>query len=155
MAKIDLQTTEIYLYTSLLITAFILFLFYIKSNLKKEDQKTFRLKNQDTKKEDEKLDQNILEVFDYLGTKIIHENGTYTVNHKGKVHHYKSWLEVPSQFKKMVVELDKRSNQAQKKGDYFLEIINGVYKLTLPNGSIKKYKRLSEIPEHIRKAIGK
>nr|MBP9888210.1 hypothetical protein [Leptospiraceae bacterium] len=102
-----------------------------------------------------KTEQSILEIFDYLGTKIVHENGTYTVNHKGKVSFYKSWSEVPIQFQKMVKELDNRSGLAKKNDDYFLEVINGIYYLTMPDGTIKKYKRLTDVPAYIRKAVGK
>jgi hypothetical protein len=151
MKKIDLQPTEIYLYLSLLTAMFVLFLIYIKSKIVKKKPVQI-IKNPFDEK---KPEADILEIFDYLGTKIIHENGSYTVNSKGKVSFYKTWAEVPLRYQNMVVELDKRSNESQKKGDYFLEIINGVYKLTLPNGSIKKYKRLSDIPTNIRKAIGK
>lgn len=59
------------------------------------------------------------------------------------------------QFQKMVKELDNRSGLAQKNDDYFLEVINGIYYLTMPDGTIKKYKRLTDVPAYIRKAVGK
>ena len=68
---------------------------------------------------------------------------------------YKSWELVPIQFQKMVKELDNRSGLAKKNDDYFLEVINGIYYLTMPDGTIKKYKRLTDVPAYIRKAVGK
>lgn len=152
MNQLDLQKTEIYFFIALLFAAFILFLFYIKSKMK---PKELVLNEIDEKISKPKIGTDILEVFDYLGTKIMHENGTYTVNYQGKVAFFKSWDILPVKFQKMVLELEERSKKAQEKGDYFLEIINGVYKLTLPNGKTKKYKRLEDIPTHIRKIIGK
>lgn len=120
--------------------------------MKPSEEQTKVQKEKDKQK---KLETDILEVFDYLGTKIMHENGSYTVNYDGKVAFFKSWDMLPAKFQKMVLELEDRSKKAQEKGDYFLEILNGVYKLTLPNGKTKKYKRLDDIPAHIRKIIGK
>ncbi|HNH10483.1 MAG TPA: hypothetical protein PK683_18420, partial [Leptospiraceae bacterium] len=106
-------------------------------------------------KDHAKEDVQILEVFDYLGTKIVHENGVYTVNDRGKVTVYKSWIELPEKYQKMVRELDSRSVKSQSNTDYFLESINGNYFLTAPGGKKTRYRSLSEIPAHIRKAIGK
>ncbi|MCB1188830.1 MAG: hypothetical protein KDK90_00235 [Leptospiraceae bacterium] len=77
------------------------------------------------------------------------------VNHQGLVQNYSSWLEMPEQFKKMIKEIDNRSLNNKPDNDYFLEIINGVYFVTTPDGKKRKYKRMSEIPEHIRKVVGK
>ncbi|HMV41058.1 MAG TPA: hypothetical protein PK079_02490 [Leptospiraceae bacterium] len=151
--KFDLQQTEIMLYISLVIAVIILILFYFRSSRKRK--KIFRpITTEDNSPKPQK-EQSILEIFDYLGTKIVHENGTYTVNHKGKVSFYKSWELVPKEFQKMVKELDNRSGLAKKNDDYFLEVINGIYYLTMPDGSIKKYNRLSDVPAYIRKAVGK
>ncbi len=152
MNQIDLQKTEIYFFIALLFAGFILFLFYIKSKMK-PNEAVLNLTNEKNLKP--KIATDVLEVFDYLGTKIMHENGTYTVNFEGKVAFFKSWDILPVKFQKMVLELEDRSKKAQEKGDYFLEILNGVYKLTLPNGKTKKYKRLEDIPADIRKIIGK
>ncbi|MCB1179141.1 MAG: hypothetical protein KDK36_16265 [Leptospiraceae bacterium] len=147
-----LQVTEIFLYVSLLIAIVSLFLLIIGSgkNIKINKPK----KEKKPKEKKDKNDTDVLEVFDYLGIKIIHENGKYTVNNKGKLKTYNSWIELPPNYQKMVKELDNRSLQ-KKSGDYFLETINGVYYLTYPNGKRKKYKRLSDIPANIRKAVGK
>lgn len=146
-----MQVTEIFFYFSLGI-CFLTLVFLILSLLKNRNLQDKTQKKK--KKQEEKNDSDVLEVFDYLGTKIIHENGTYTVNHKGKVVTYKSWIELPAPFQKMVKELDNRSLQ-KKSGDYFLETINGVHYLTFPNGKRKKYKNLNDIPANIRKAVGK
>ena len=149
----QLQLTEITLYISLFVAFVVLILLYLRSGSKRK--KIVQQVESGTDSSKPKTEQSILEIFDYLGTKIVHENGTYTVNHKGKVSFYKSWSEVPIQFQKMVKELDNRSGLAQKNDDYFLEVINGIYYLTMPDGTIKKYKRLTDVPAYIRKAVGK
>jgi len=149
----SLQLTEITLYISLLVAFVVLILLYLRSGSKRK--KIVQQVESGTESSKPKTEQSILEIFDYLGTKIVHENGTYTVNHKGKVTFYKSWQEVPIQFQKMVKELDNRSGLAKKNDDYFLEVINGIYYLTMPDGTIKKYKRLTDVPAYIRKAVGK
>lgn len=149
----QLQLTEITLYISLFVAFVVLILLYLRSGSKRK--KIVQQVESGTDSSKPKTEQSILEIFDYLGTKIVHENGTYTVNHKGKVTFYKSWQEVPMQFQKMVKELDNRSGLAQKNDDYFLEVINGIYYLTMPDGTIKKYKRLTDVPAYIRKAVGK
>jgi hypothetical protein len=146
----NIQVTEIYLYVSLVIA--IVFLFILITGIGKALPSTPK-PSKPTKKE-EKNDTDVLEVFDYLGVKIIHENGKYTVNEKGKLKTYNSWIELPSHYQKMIKELDNRSLQ-KKSGDYFLETINGIHYLTFPNGKRKKYKNLNDIPAHIRKAVGK
>lgn len=147
------QETEIALYISLFVAFVVLILLYLRSGSKRK--KIIQKVETQTSNQKAKSEPSILEIFDYLGTKIVHENGTYTVNHKGKVTFYKSWQEVPIQFQKMVKELDNRSGLSQKNDDYFLEVINGIYYLTMPDGTIKKYKRLTDVPEYIRKAVGK
>jgi hypothetical protein len=144
----DIQWTEIYLLGSVLIV-FLCFLYLLLFKAPKI------LKSH--KKEDPAPapPQKILEVFDYLGTKIIHENGTYTVNHKGRIGFYKTWDNLPTEYKKMVKELDSRSLEEKSGEDYFLEIINGLYYLTMPGGKKKKFNSLNEIPPDIRKALGK
>ncbi len=149
----QLQLTEITLYISLFVAFVVLILLYLRSGSKRK--KIVQQVESGTDSSKPKTEQSILEIFDYLGTKIVHENGTYTVNHKGKVSFYKSWSEVPIQFQKMVKELDNRSGLAKKNDDYFLEVINGIYYLTMPDGTIKKYKRLTDVPAYIRKAVGK
>ena len=151
--KLDLQLTEIMLFISLFVAFVVLVILYLRSGAKKKRFIQTAESGDNTSKP--KQEQSILEIFDYLGTKIVHENGTYTVNHKGKVTFYKSWELVPIQFQKMVKELDNRSGLAKKNDDYFLEVINGIYYLTMPDGSIKKYNRLTDVPAYIRKAVGK
>jgi hypothetical protein len=147
-----MQITEIFFYFSVVVC--FLILTFLLFSLWKSKPNSSSKSNKNTSSPTQKNEAEVLEVFDYLGTKIIHENGTYTVNQKGKITTYKSWAELPVQFQKMVKELDNRSLQ-KKSGDYFLETINGIYYLTFPDGKRKKYKSLSEIPAHIRKAIGK
>lgn len=95
-----------------------------------------------------------MEVFDYNGVKILHEDGLWTVNDNG-VRVYKDWSDVPPKYQKMVKELDNRSLGNQKKADYFLEILNGFYYVSMPGGKKKKYNKFTDIPEDIRKFLGK
>ncbi|MCC6276232.1 MAG: hypothetical protein IT569_10275 [Leptospiraceae bacterium] len=57
----------------------------------------------------------------------------------------------------MVKELDKRSDPMQNKNadGFFMEVINGIYYVTMPNGKKKRYNSLKDIPVRIRKLIGK
>ncbi len=146
---IDIQWTEIYMLGAVLLV-FLCFLYLLlwKNPIIKQE-------TQVEETETPKPPQKILEVFDYLGTKIIHENGTYTVNHKGRIGFYKTWEDLPIEYKKMVKELDSRSLEEKSGEDYFLEIINGLYYLTMPGGKKKKFNSLNEIPPDIRKALGK
>lgn len=153
-ALFNLQNTEIWLFLSLLIAFLILVLLIVKQSPIRKIFSEISGGGED-ELQPSSPQSNILEVFDYLGTKIIHENGKYTVNHKGKVTSYENWDRLPLEFKKMVKELDARSGNTKQSGDYFLEVINGIYYLTLPNGKIKKYNRLQDVPAHIRKAVGK
>jgi hypothetical protein len=100
-------------------------------------------------------DSNVLEVFDYNGIKILHENGKWTVNDGGPIQTYGDWVRLPPRFQKMVKELDTRSLQNQKSQDYFLEILNGFYYVSMPGGKKKKYKSFHDIPIDIRKFLGK
>ncbi|EMF99309.1 hypothetical protein LEP1GSC123_4771 [Leptospira borgpetersenii str. 200701203] len=52
---------------------------------------------------------NVLEVFDYNGIKIMHENGIYTVNTGGEIEVYGSWQTLPSRYQRMVKEMDHRA----------------------------------------------
>ncbi len=150
----ELQLTEILLFTAVL-AALLSFLFLFLTSGKNSDIIQSKSKIKSQTKDHAKEDVQILEVFDYLGTKIVHENGVYTVNDRGKVTVYKSWIELPEKYQKMVRELDSRSVKSQSNTDYFLESINGNYFLTAPGGKKTRYRSLSEIPAHIRKAIGK
>lgn len=100
-------------------------------------------------------DQNILEVFDYNGIKIIHDNGLWTVNDASVVQSFKDWGKLPPRYQKMVKELDNRSIQNQKQQDYFLEILNGFYYVSMPGGKKKKFNKFTDIPEDIRTFLGK
>jgi hypothetical protein len=101
-----------------------------------------------------KKDYLVTEFFDYLGTKILHDKGKYIVNYKGKVITYDNWKDLPKQFQEMVVELDQRSVQQKKpQEDYFMEIINGSYYITTPNGKKKRYDRYNDIPPEVREVL--
>ncbi|MCB1157162.1 MAG: hypothetical protein H7A25_07080 [Leptospiraceae bacterium] len=100
-------------------------------------------------------DSLVTEIFDYLGTKILHDKGKYIVNHKGKVDTYPNWQSLPKQFQNMVRELDKLSQQKKSSDNYFMEIINGSYYVTTPNGKKKRYDRYDDIPVHMRELMRK
>ena len=95
----------------------------------------------------------VIEIFEYYGTKILHQDGTYTVNDKGVVTNYSNWNLLPKMYQTMVKELDKRS-LGEKGQDYFLEMLNGFYYVSLPGGKKKRYDSINDIPPHIRKRIG-
>lgn len=95
----------------------------------------------------------VMEVFDYNGTKILHQDGAYTVNDKGVVTNYMNWNLLPVKYQLMVKELDKRS-LGEKGQDYFLEMINGFYYVSLPGGKKKRYDSIKDIPPDIRKKVG-
>ncbi|EQA44101.1 hypothetical protein LEP1GSC050_3154 [Leptospira broomii serovar Hurstbridge str. 5399] len=97
---------------------------------------------------------NVLEVFDYNGIKIMHENGLYTVNHAGEIQVYGSWAELPSRYQAMVKEMDKSALGQKKQGNYYMEILNGTYYVIFPDGKKHKYPKFEDIPEKIRKALG-
>ena len=110
----------------------------------------------ETRVEPEVVPENsVIELFDYFGTKILHENGKYTVNFKGVVTVYKNWKEVPNKFQMMVKELDRRSEEEKTGNDYFIEVINGKYFVTLPGGKRKQFNNLKDIPVRIRRMIGR
>ncbi|MCE9499725.1 MAG: hypothetical protein K8R21_04390 [Leptospira sp.] len=152
--SLPLQRSEIILFVSLAFALLFLLLLVlytpivrkIKSGILKPEIKPVR----DGIRED-----SVIELFDYFGTKILHENGKYTVNFNGVVTVYKNWNQVPPKFQAMVKELDKRSEKEKTGNDYFLEIINGIYYVTLPGGKKKKFNSLKEIPVRIRRMIGK
>lgn len=162
MNEWNLQLSEIILYISLFIAIVALLLLFYNILNNNHDEKKLPIKKNPTnqakpkeEKKKNKKESNVVEVFDYLGTKIIHDNGHYTVNHQGLVQNYSSWLDMPEQFKKMVKEIDKRSLGSKSNNDYFLEIINGAYYVTTPGGKKRKYRSMKDIPEHIRKVVGK
>ncbi|ULH28478.1 hypothetical protein [Leptospira weilii] len=97
---------------------------------------------------------NVLEVFDYNGIKIMHENGIYTVNTGGEIEVYGSWPTLPSRYQRMVKEMDHRATGEKKAGKYYMEILNGVYYVIFPDGKKHKYRHFEDIPEKVRKNLG-
>ncbi|MCZ8341432.1 MAG: hypothetical protein O9301_00220 [Leptospira sp.] len=161
----DLSKTEIFLFVLLGVAGFFLFIF---GKLKKKDptsksnsdssksDPSKRDKNKDTKNQRKSgSDSNlqVMEIFDYNGTKILHQDGAYTVNDKGVVTNYMNWNLLPPKYQIMVKELDKRS-LGEKGQDYFLEMINGFYYVSLPGGKKKRYDSIQDIPPEIRKKVG-
>lgn len=162
----DLSTTEIFLFTSLTFAGIFLLLF---GKLRKKDNPTNTKSKQGSgtddpsnsstgkSKKDSKSakDSNlkVMEIFDYNGTKILHQDGAYTVNDQGVVTNYMNWNLLPSKYQKMVKELDNRS-LGEKGEDYFLEMINGFYYVSLPGGKKKRYDSIQSIPADIRKRLG-
>ena len=151
MSFFDLKEAEIRILISLVIAGLLLFLLVItkrKSPSKKNEIRSRTTYRQDslvdpkTKKTND--DIKVLEVFDYNGVKILHEDGLWTVNDTGMIQVYKDWVQIPPKYQKMVKELDNRSIHNKKKPDYFLEILNGFYYVSMPGGK-KKNTILSRI----------
>jgi hypothetical protein len=85
----------------------------------------------------------------------MHDNGLWTVNDASVVQIFKDWSKLPPRYQKMVKELDNRSIQNKKQQDYFLEILNGFYYVSMPGGKKKKFNKFTDIPEDIRTFLGK
>lgn len=124
----------------------------VKYTLPKEE--TASAQNRSDSRDSKNPKTNILEVFDYNGIKIMHENGIYTVNTGGEIEVYGSWQTLPSRYQRMVKEMDHRATGEKKAGKYYMEILNGVYYVIFPDGKKQKYKHFEDIPEKIRKNLG-
>ncbi len=150
-----LQITEILLFFSLIVALFSFIILFFQLPIRKKIFQNQYIPKKEPEPKKEKV--SIVEIFDYLGTKIMQEKGKYIVNEKGKVSTYPSWEMLPEKFQKMVKELDKRSDpETDKNADgFFMEVINGIYYVTMPNGKKKRYNSLKDIPVRIRKLIGK
>lgn len=151
-----LSPTEYLVFGLLVIAGFFLLTFSLLKSKKidpskKENSKDRNKPTKPSKKNDPSL--KVMEIFDYNGTKILHQDGCYTVNDKGVVTNHLNWNLLPQKYQIMVKELDNRS-LGQKGSDYFLEILNGFYYVSLPGGKKKRYQSISEIPSHIRKKLG-
>ncbi|MCT8333982.1 hypothetical protein NUH30_09880 [Leptospira sp. 85282-16] len=162
----DLSSTEILLFASLAFAGIFLLLFgklrkketplnskqKLGTGLDDPTNQTLGKPKKDTKQpKDNNL--KVMEIFDYNGIKILHQDGAYTVNDQGVVTNYMNWNLLPSKYQKMVKELDNRS-LGVKGEDYFLEMINGFYYVSLPGGKKKKYDSIQSIPADIRKRLG-
>jgi|GEM_PF-1074059 len=154
----SLSPTEMWMFAILFFVGAILLLF---SSLRRKPKK---IKTKDeslpsetllSKKKEKSKKPNIkvTEIFDYNGIKILHEEGNYLVNDRGVIYNYSTWESLPKRYQSMVLELDQRS-QGAKGEDYFLEMINGYYYISEPNGKKKRYDSKAEIPAKIRKAVG-
>lgn len=124
----------------------------VKYVLPKEE--TASAQNRSDSRDSKNPKTKILEVFDYNGIKIMHENGIYTVNTGGEIEVYASWQTLPSRYQRMVKEMDHRATGEKKAGKYYMEILNGVYYVIFPDGKKQKYKHFEDIPEKIRKNLG-
>ncbi|BDA77226.1 hypothetical protein LPTSP3_g01560 [Leptospira kobayashii] len=126
-----------------------------KHSPKKEKVDAKEKEDPSAKKDKSKQDPSlkVMEIFDYNGTKILHQDGAYTVNDKGVVTNYSNWNLLPKKYQSMVKELDNRS-LGEKGEDYFLEILNGFYYVSLPGGKKKRYDTIADIPPNIRKRLG-
>lgn len=162
MNSFELKEVEIRILISLAVAGLLLFLLIFtkrkspSTNNQSRSKTTYRPDGSiDPKTKKSNEDIEILEVFDYNGVKILHEDGLWTVNDSGMIQVYKDWVQIPPRYQKMVKELDNRSIQNKKKPDYFLEILNGFYYVSMPGGKKKKYDTFASIPADIRKFLGK
>lgn len=162
----DLSTAEVFLFAALgLAGVFLLIFGKLRKKEKAKNQKnksgstpddSNRSADGKTKKDPKSSKDNnlkVMEIFDYNGTKILHQDGAYTVNDQGVVTNYMNWNLLPTKYQKMVKELDNRS-LGEKGEDYFLEMINGFYYVSLPGGKKKRYDSIQSIPADIRKRLG-
>lgn len=162
----DLSTAEVFLFAALgLAGVFLLIFGKLRKKEKAKNQKnksgstledSSRSADGKTKKDPKSSKDNnlkVMEIFDYNGTKILHQDGAYTVNDQGVVTNYMNWNLLPTKYQKMVKELDNRS-LGEKGEDYFLEMINGFYYVSLPGGKKKRYDSIQSIPADIRKRLG-
>ncbi|WCL49609.1 hypothetical protein [Leptospira sp. GIMC2001] len=156
-----MEQIEIWILTSLILAGIgLLFLYFVGSHPGDKDKTKSKTKyNTDidnpNRASNAQANANVLEVFDYNGVKILHESGIWTVNDAGSVKVFGDWIRVPPKYQKMVKELDNRSIGNEKKPDYFLEILNGFYYVSMPGGKKKKYSTFADIPPDIRKFLGK
>ncbi|TGM01877.1 hypothetical protein [Leptospira jelokensis] len=162
----DLSTAEIFLFAALGLAGIFLLIFgKLRKKEKSENKKSksgsssddSNKSNDGKSKKDSKSQKDnnlkVMEIFDYNGTKILHQDGAYTVNDQGVVTNYMNWNLLPTKYQKMVKELDNRS-LGEKGEDYFLEMINGFYYVSLPGGKKKRYDSIQSIPADIRKRLG-
>lgn len=149
------MNTESFIYICIGIAGILLFYFFIAKTETKNRSLTKREKkgsNITAIKNPPPKDIVMKEIFDYGNIKIMNDNGIYTVNNNGVIMTYKSWRYLPLQFQKMVKQVDS-GTLAKSKFGYFIDNINGVYYLTMPNGKKKKYNNLDEVPQNIRKLL--
>lgn len=85
----------------------------VKYSLPKEDLNSSINRTSDSE-DSRNSKMNVLEVFDYNGIKIMHENGIYTVNTGGEIEVYGSWQALPSRYQRMVKEMDHRATGEKK-----------------------------------------
>jgi len=95
---------------------------------------------------------SIFEKFDYMGTKIFHIDGKYTVVEDEVTRNFNSLNELPSRYQKMILEMQTR-NFPGKKDSYYMENKNGIYTVVFPDGTRKTYKSYNEIPEKLKKIL--
>ena len=155
----DIFSIETLIYTAIILSGILLsYLFLIPAGApRKKEHRRRRTKSASSLVNDfgkKPADVSVMEVFDYGPVKIMHENGLYTVNDCGVVNTFKSWRYLPVKYQRMVKDIDQRAVKSGKDG-YFLDIINGVYHLTMPDGKKKRYNTLNDIPKEIRAIVGK
>ncbi|AXX14361.1 MULTISPECIES: hypothetical protein [Leptospira] len=161
-----MKSAEWFFVLSLLFAGFIyLFLLFVRRKEKNahnsivkysfpKDDLNFSINRISDSGENKNPKTNVLEVFDYNGIKIMHENGIYTVNTGGEIEVYGSWQTLPSRYQRMVKEMDHRATGEKKAGKYYMEILNGIYYVIFPDGKKHKYRHFEDIPEKIRKNLG-
>ncbi len=152
-----LSPTEVWVFTMLGLSGFALLVFSLvkRKHNPKSVEEIIESKKSPKKSKVEKREKELIvtEIFDYNGVKILHEKGIYTVNDRGIVAQHSSWDSLPKRYQRMILELDQRS-QGQKGEDYFLEMLNGFYYISEPNGKKKRYDSIEDIPPRIRKNVG-
>lgn len=91
-----------------------------------------------------------LEVFDYHGTKIVHDKGVYTVKDKNFTATYTDEHSLPARYRKMLVAL---LRQEVPPNSYKLDYDGKTFFLTNSQGKKKRYKNFCDIPANVRKQL--
>jgi hypothetical protein len=95
---------------------------------------------------------SVFESFDYLGTKIYHNDGKYTVVEDNVSRNFNSINELPSKYRKMILEMEAQKFSGRK-NNYYMENRNGKYFVVFPDGTKKQYKNYQSIPENLKKIL--
>jgi hypothetical protein len=152
MLSFDLEI--FFLLSTLFFTGFVTWL-GIKAGKSKQvgvEQNTTPKKSKNTAEIKTEPKISIFEKFDYLGTKIFHNDGKYTVVEDNVSRNFNSLNELPVRYQKMILEMQTKNFQGRK-DNYYMESKNGAYTIVFPDGSKKNYKNYTDIPDNIRKIL--
>lgn len=148
-----MQTVAEYL---ILVTALVAILFLLSLIGRKRERKTVRPRGEKRRQPEAAPVEhynNLIEIFDYKGIKIIQEKGSYTVNNHGFTEFFPSYEDLSYKYKKMISEIQNRRTESDDHDSFFIEQADGLYYVTTPDGRRRRYRKWSDIPERIRKSV--